>query len=422
MIRFTSGKQVAVFGLAASVVVAIELTNRAHVQASYAFLHTFTGAPTDGGLPDEGLIQSFDGTLYGTTANGGSDDRGTIFQITSDGSGYTLLRSFTADGTDGALPNGLIQGFDGTLFGTTRGGGSANLGTVFQIAPDGSGYTLLYSFTGDATDGAFPYAGLIQGPDGTLYGTTSGHVQNTSGTIFQIAPDGSGFKVLHNFTRTPMDGSEPDASLIQGPDGTLYGTTAFGGSNGYGTIFQIAPDGTGFALLHSFTGETSDGAYPHAGLIQGPDGTLYGTTASGGPGSCPGGCGTVFRLAPDGSGFTLLHTFTGVPTDGQYASAGLIQGPDGTFYGTTAFGGFNGYGTIFQMDPDGGNFTLLHSFTGGLDDGFYPYDGVIQGPDGTLYGTTYAGGRANEGVVFSLSPPLQTKSGRRTRAAEATDP
>jgi uncharacterized repeat protein (TIGR03803 family) len=316
--------------------------------------------------------------------------------------GFAILHSFTGSPTDGALPYaGLIQGPDGTLYGTTFSGGDFNSpGTVFQMAPDGSGFTILHSFAGSPNDGAGPYAGLIQGPDGTLYGTTygGGGGANSVGTVFKMAPDGSGFTILRKFTVSPNDGAEPYASLIQGPDGTLYGTTLYGGTNDAGTVFQMAPDGSGFTVLHSFTGPT-DGAAPYAGLIQGPDGTLYGTTYDGGA----NGGGTVFQMAPDGSGFTVLHSFTG-PTDGARPYAGLIQGPDRTLYGTTFYGGTYGAGTIFQMAPDGSGFTVLYSFTG-VTDGAGPYAGLIQGPDGTLYGTTYYGGGANNGgTVFQMAP------------------
>jgi uncharacterized repeat protein (TIGR03803 family) len=375
--------------------------------SGFTILYNFIGGPIDGANPRAGMIQGADGLLYGTTANGGPVDRGTVFQIAPDGSGFTLLHSFTGT-TAAANPYaGLIQGSDGTLYGTTANGGRVGHGTVFQMAPDGSGFTQLYSFTGGPTDGATPYAGLIQGPDGTLYGTTAGTIfQGSSvisrGSVFRMAPDGSGFTQLHNFTDTP-DGDEPRAGLILGADGMLYGTTIQGGSAGYGTVFRIAPDGTGFALLHSFTRTATDGGYPSGSLIQGSDGAIYGTTQQGG-GDQFGGAGTVFKMAPDGSGFTILHSFTGNPPDeGADPEAGVIQGSDGTLYGTTRQSYF-GVGTLFKMAPDGSGFTVVHRFTGGPTGGAYPRAGLIQGSDGTLYGTTEGGGSVDNGTVFQVAP------------------
>jgi uncharacterized repeat protein (TIGR03803 family) len=264
-----------------------------------------------------------------------------------------------------------MQGPDGTLYGTTAYGGSGSncfgsigCGTVFRLSPDGSGFTLLHTFTGGPTDGATPYAGLIQGPDGTLYGTTAGTIfQGSSvisrGSVFRLAPDGSGFTILHSFTGNPPDeGADPEAGVIQGSDGTLYGTTRQS-YFGVGTLFKMAPDGSGFTVVHRFTGGPTGGAYPRAGLIQGSDGTLYGTTEGGGSVDN----GTVFQVAPDGSGFTLLHSFTNRPTDGAAPDAGLIQGSDGTLSGTTVVGGAVGRGTVFKMAPDGSGYTLLTSFT-----------------------------------------------------------
>ena len=398
MIRTAASRRFSVFAVTAIAVLGVPAwTGGAHAQTSYAVLHTFAGPPNDGYTPSVGLgpIQAADGTLYGTTFLGGSLDRGTIFQVAPDGTGFTLLHSFTAGPMDGANPEGgLLQGPDGTLYGTTSYGGAADLGTVFQLRPDGS-FALLHSFTGaEAGDGASPTAGLFQASDGMLYGTTYVGGSLDRGSFFQMAPDGTGFTLLHSFTGGAMDGAYPQAALLQGPDGTLYGTTTQGGTANFGTIFEMAPDGTGFTLLHSFTRATMDGAQPLAGLIQDPDGTLYGTTQYGGPVDL----GTVFQIAPDGTGFALLHAFTGL--DGANPT-NVIQGPDGTLYGTTFLGGTRGRGTVYQLAAVTG-YALLHAFGDGPSDAQLPTAGLVQGPDGTLYGTT--SGEIGQGVVFWVSP------------------
>jgi uncharacterized repeat protein (TIGR03803 family) len=392
--RLTPSRLLPFFGLAAAIAAGVLASARvANAQANLVVLHGFVGEPDDGAAPYGGLTEGLDGTLYGTTFFGGANNRGTIFRMDSDGSNFAILHSFASFPGDGATPYGsLLQASDGMLYGTTGLGGVNEYGTVFQIAPDGRGFAILHTFS--FADGASPHAGLIQAPDGTLYGTTDfGGIFNY-GAIFRIAP-GSGFAVVHSFNRT--DGWRPDCNLIQGPDGTLYGTTYAGGENGSGTVFQMAPDGSGFTLLHSFAVDGSDGANPGAGLLQAADGTLYGTTSFGGANQV----GTTFQIAPDGS-FAVLHSFSGT-TDGATPSASLTQVPDGTLYGTTNGGGSNALGTIFQIAPDGSGFAVVHSFS--TQEGDHPYAGLIQGPDGTLYGTTTMD--SERGTVFqlTLSPP-----------------
>jgi uncharacterized repeat protein (TIGR03803 family) len=231
----------------------------------------------------------------------------------------------------------LIQDPAGNLYGTTAGGGTAGQGTVFRLAADGSAFTTLHEFNG--TDGASPHGALIQDPAGNVYGTTTGGGAFGQGTVFQLAADGSTFIILHEFNGT--DGASPHGALIQDPAGNLYGTTAGGGTAGQGTVFRLAADGSAFTTLHEFNG--TDGASPHGALIQDPAGNLYGTTAGGGA----AGQGTVFRLAGDGSTFATLHEFNGA--DGAIPVAGLVQAPDGNLFGTTSAGGADASGVVFRL-------------------------------------------------------------------------
>src|SRR5208337_3389753 len=276
---------------------------------------------------------------------------------------------------------GLVQGSNGNFYGTTYHGGTNNYGTVFKINTNG-GLTSLYSFTG-GNDGANPQAGLVQGSDGNFYGTTYQGGTNNDGAVFKIRTNG-GLSSLYSFTGG-NNGANPQAGLVQGSDGNFYGTTYQGGTNNYGTVFKINTNG-GLTSLYSFTGG-NDGANPQAGLVQGSDGNFYGTTYQGGTNNY----GTVFKINTNG-GLTSLYSFTG-GNNGANPQAGLVQGSDGNFYGTTYQGGTNNYGTVFKIRTNGG-LSSLYSFSGG-NDGANPQAGLVQGSDGNFYGTTYQGGTNN---------------------------
>ncbi len=278
---------------------------------------------------------------------------------------FSLLHSF--NNSDGDTPvASLMQGADGRLYGTTLNGGATGQGTVFAVNQDGTGFVTLYSFTG-GNDGRNPYAGLIQGTDGRLYGTAHQGGATANGTVFAINSDGTGFTALHSFVFS-TDGANPAASLMQGTDGRLYGVAGSGGINGSGTVFGLNPDGTGFTTLYKFT-NGNDGGTPYASLIQGTDGRLYGTTPDNGFNN---NFGAVFAINPDGTGFTTVYRFTN-GNDGASPYGGVIQGVDGRLYGTTSgSGGANSRGTVFVVNPDGTGFATLYSFTNG-NDGSLPY-------------------------------------------------
>jgi uncharacterized repeat protein (TIGR03803 family) len=360
-------------------------------------LYSFTGGD-DGANPTASMVQGSDGSLYGI-ASGGTYF-GTIFRITTGGV-FTLIYSFTG-ADDGAYPEAaLIQANDGYFYGTASAGGISGLGTVFRVSANGA-FTSLFSF--NDTDGATPAAALFQAADGYLYGTTtSGTGRTASGTVFRISTKGA-YSPLYLFTGG-IDGGEPDASLIQASDGNLYGTTAEGGTNGAGTVFQISTNGS-LTSLYSFTGG-DDGARPE-GLVQGNDGYFYGTTEAGGTtnySAQPGtfGAGTVFKISRTGS-LASLYSFH---FTGGALPNGLVEGSDGNFYGTTSgyphepYGYQYDYGTVFQLTP-GGTLTSLYSFTGG-NDGANPFVQLVEGSDGYFYGTTLAGGTSNAGTVFKIS-------------------
>jgi uncharacterized repeat protein (TIGR03803 family) len=384
----------------------------------------------DGYTPYSTLVQYSNGNFYGTTARGGANSNaGTVFTVAPNGT-LTTLYSFCSQPncTDGASPvPGLVLASDGNFYGTTFRGGSSQAcldgcGTVFKITPGGA-LTSLYSFCSqqDCADGSAPIGALVQGSDGNLYGTTwEGGVINSSctngcGTAFKVSLNGT-LSTVHSFQG--VDGALPTGTLIQATDGNFYGTTSQGGAQqnctvGCGTVFKITPGGT-LSTKYNFCSQQgcSDGTIPRAGLVQGTDGNLYGTTQYGGitNSDCSGGCGTVFKLTLSGA-LSTIYSFCAQSgcTDGSVPAAGLIQLSDGNFYSTTSQGGSldcNGAscGTAFKLTPSG-SLTTLHTFIGPPSEGYQSLAGLALGVDGNLYGTTNLGGAFNAGTVFRLTGP-----------------
>ncbi|MGA2660465.1 MAG: choice-of-anchor tandem repeat GloVer-containing protein [Verrucomicrobiota bacterium] len=369
---------------------------------------------TNGASPKGGLIQGQDGSFYGTTVEGGATNAGTVFCLSADGRVFKTLYSFTG-AADGANPSAaLAQGGDGNFYGTAYNGGAGNSGTLFQITPAGD-FTLLASLSG--TNGAQPDAALIQASDGSWYGTAddggpyTNVVRLAEGTVvlYQAEGYGSIFRLTTNGQlTTPVffnnsDGTRAGA-LTQGPDGNFYGTTVWGGLHtnsspyvGFGTIFKMSTNGL-LTTLYSFTGG-ADGGWPYAGLVLGNDGSFYGTASNGGRQYY--GYGAIFQVTPDGT-YTKLYAFA--YSDGATPYAGLIQGSDGNLYGTTYAGGAHGVGTVFRVTTDGA-LTTLHSFAGAAD-GSNPLGSLVQGNDGNFYGTAATGGAYSNGVIFRVSVPL----------------
>ena len=311
---------------------------------------------------------------------------------------FEVLYSFNG-GADGANSMGpLLSDKTGNFYGTALGGGAGGYGTVFKIASDGT-ETTLHSFT--YADGDEPIGGLIEDKSGNFYGTTYGGGGSNSGTVFELAPDGTE-TVLHSFTGG-SDGASPQAALLMDKAGNLYGTTGTGGDTndcypvGCGVVFELTPSGTETAL-HAFTGGL-DGAYPGGSLIMDKKGNLYGTSYGSGYGGA-GSDGVVFEIAADGN-FTVLHSFTG-GSDGANPCANLIKDKAGNFYSTTCGGGASGNGTVFELAPDGTE-TVLYAFQGGSD-GATPNSGLEMDKEGNLYGTTIWGGAGGNGTVFEVTP------------------
>ncbi|MEA3488983.1 MAG: choice-of-anchor tandem repeat GloVer-containing protein [Candidatus Omnitrophota bacterium] len=357
-------------------------------------LHEFAGGADDGKNSRDSLIVD-SGTLYGMTQYGGSSNLGTLFSMNSDGTGFTVLHSFTpGPANGGCMPYGNLTLGASTLYGMTLACGSG-YGTIFSMSTDGTGFTPLHNFTNIASDGSSPRGSLTLDA-GTLYGMTYSGGASNPGTVFSIGTDGTGFTLLHDFTGGANDGGWPEGSLVL-DSGTLYGMTYTGGASNYGTVFSMGTDGTGFTLLHDFAGGAGDGCLPIGSLTLG-SGTLYGMSYQGGN----FGSGTAFSMNTDGTGFTVLHDFAGSGNGDGSRPRGDLTLDSGTLYGMTPEGGnSNNYGTLFSMSTDGTGYTLLHDFTGGVSDARYS-KGRLTLDSGTLYGMTYQGGDSGYGTVFSL--------------------
>lgn len=352
---------------------------------AYKLLYSFKSG-NDAGFPYAGLTE-VNGTLYGTTYGGGGGyEWGTVFKLDTSGQEHVLYR-FKA-GKDGAHPYDNLTLVGSTLYGTTYQGGTAGSGTVFKISTSGA-EQVIYSFKG-GNDGQYPYSRLLL-VGGALYGTTyQGGVSSGWGTVFKVTTSGQEH-VIYRF-KAGNDGAHPYAGLIA-VNGVLYGTTYQGGTAGAGTVFKVTTAGAEH-VVYSFQSGI-DGQYPQGRLLD-VNGALYGTTFGGGS---PSGWGTVFKLSLAGTERVIYRFKAG--SDGAHPYYGGLVERNGTFFGTTYQGGVAGAGTVFAVSPSGSEH-VVYSFKGGSD-GQYPYDGLTD-VNGTLYGTTYQGGGSNAGTAFKVVP------------------
>jgi uncharacterized repeat protein (TIGR03803 family)/probable HAF family extracellular repeat protein len=315
-------------------------------------LHMYVSADFANGRDYSDLIQGSDGNFYGTAQTGGNwggvgnvGGSGTVFKLTPSGQ-FTVLHAFDYKGGDGAEPlGGVTQGSDGNFYGTTSTGGAHGNGTVFKITSSGV-HTVLYSFGAVNNDAAHPSSRLTQGPDGGFYGTTPDGGAYGKGTVFKITSAGAE-TVLYSFGTVKGGGANPRARLIQGSDGYFYGTTSQGGENNTGMVFKINALGSSGGTLYSFAPSGSgDGATPLADLMQDSNGNLYGTTSEGGAYNR----GTVFKITSSGMESVLYSFGASVyNSDGFTPRAGVTQGADGNLYGTTSVGGKLIGGTVFKL-------------------------------------------------------------------------
>jgi uncharacterized repeat protein (TIGR03803 family) len=382
-------------------------------------LHIFTDENGDGSGPSSGLVFDPVGNLYGTTYAGGAYENGTVYKMMPNSNGSwteSIIYSFTG-GSDGETPIGtLALDAQGNLYGTARFGANtgdyACCGSVFELSPTSSGwqYSLLYTFTG-GDDGKYPSASVILGADGSLYGTAFEGGTYGVGTVFSLTPKAGGiwkFSLLHTFTGG-KDGGYPNTNLIFDAMGSLYATTAYGGSGsacrmGCGTVYKLTPAVGGWreTALHEFTGGL-DGWNPSGGLIFDAAGNLYGAAGNGGA----HGQGVVYELEPFSGGWKdhILHSFIG-KSDGGYPSGSLTFDPEGNLYGASSSGGV-GFGTAFELTPLIGRWdcVLLYTFYTNSSDSADPTGSFVIDSSGNLYGAAAGGTYYAAGTVFELSPP-----------------
>ncbi len=355
----------------------------------------------DGGNPGAGLALGRDGNFYGTTQSGGTYNRGTSFRVTPQGD-VTLLYAFGTNANDGATPAAnLLLASDGNFYGTTSFGGNQENGTLFTLTQSGE-LTTLYSFGGTLGDGASPAGALLEGSDGFLYGTTLYGGAYGNGAVFKGTRQGE-VSTVYSFGSAPGDGANPVGGLIEDGDGNLYGVTQYGGGQGHGTIFKITGDGE-FTTIHSFGSSVNEGVNPACGLVASVDGTLYGTTQYGGA----HGFGTVFTVSTQGL-LRTLHSFATFGADGAFPAAGLLVGSDGCLYGTTEYGGPHGVGTAYRLTPFGA-FSTLADFGSVTGDPANPVSALVEFDNGHLYGaapgTFNNDGSIGMGTVYRVTLPI----------------
>lgn len=385
-------------------------------QAGFKVLYAFTG--DHGCQPIAGVVLDKAGNLYGTTDGGICNNvtsNGTVYKLSPDGA-ETELYAFPG-GNGGAEPNGLLLDKSDSLWGTAGADGASGCGVIFKVTSSGR-ESVVHTFQGGADDGCGPFlgSGMVVAPNGKYFGTTSSSGKHGDyGTIFELtAITHRRYSLFYSF-KGGRDGFIPESGLTADVQGNLYGTTAYGGRmnlctvggfGGCGTIFRLAPDGTK-TVLYAFKGPPYDGFIPAAALAMDGSGNLYGTTEEGGRSGCGGyeTCGVVFKLAPDGTE-TVLHIFTDKHGDGGNPVAALTLDSAGNLYGTTEYGGSKGCGTgcgtIFEIAPDGTE-TILHKFNSATD-GANPQAGLTPDGNGHYYGTASGYGKYGYGTVFEFTP------------------
>jgi uncharacterized repeat protein (TIGR03803 family) len=386
----------------AACLVAAALASAPSVAATFKSLYAFSGGD-DGANPYGQLVADSAGLLYGTTDTGGAGSGGTVFRFDPVSGALTTLYAFTLGGATGSGPaSGVIIDGKGILYGTTERGGTGpcayGCGTVFKLDPSTRLLTTLATFDGagkgDTPEGLLLYGGQLYGE--TLYG---GYIPGPSssgyGTLFKVNRTTKTFVSLHSFNQPGAnDGANPHAALVPGADGRLYGVASSGGANGSGTVFAINPTSAAFSVIHAFDYHV-DGSGP-IGRLRLKLGKFIGTTVAGGP--TVASSGVVYSVDPATGILTNLYSFGG-GNDGLDTQSGVVGGPKGLLYGVTTQGGVSGAGTLYSVNPTTHAHVVLHQFA--ISDGASPSGEMLLQGATTLFGVTSDGGH---GTIYQLAP------------------
>jgi len=371
---------------------------------NFEIVHEFDYRPVgEPCWPAGNVIEASDGNLYGTTIGGGTNSSGTIFRLNPNGANFEVIHDFDAlvDSGSPGPEDRLLEGRDGKIYGVTRYGGSFGSGTVYRVNKDGSGFEVLHEFDMNSGKGYWPMSALLLGNDGVLYGTLAEDKDyGDLGKIFKMNPDGSGYGVIHDFGSKVGDGANPVWGLTEGRDGALYGTTPLGGPAQGGIIFKLRKDGSHYQVLQSFTQVRFTLGVPFGPLKLAPDGTLYGVTRYGGR---PLDAGAVYSLRGGGAKFRIVELFDGGSRDVRSPSGELALDEAGNLFGTSMGGGIANGGTVFRCSLSGTH-AVLHTFNSSGGDGSTADSQLSIGHNGLLYGTTFRGGEFGKGTVFQINP------------------
>ena len=422
------------FKIFGSAVIALSFSAASlNTQAAVSFnvLHDFAGP--DGRYPTGQLAQGRDGWLYGTTYSGFGTTQtvdGVAFKIKPDGTSFTIIHKFLHYSNEGSWPlGGLSSGRDGNFYGVTQAYAkqpsgiriSGSAGAIYKMTPAGVVSTL-YTFNDTPVTNLYDARWApIQAPDGNLYGTTVRGGKNNKGVVYRLNPVTKALTVLHHFENNQIDGYTPQAPLLWAQDGNLYGTTNRGGNDstfGSGTVYKINPNGTNYKVLYNFN--LLNGIWPLGPIAQGNDGNFYGATERGGTNRGNSLSGTIYKLTPQGV-HTTLRSLSGVGAAfalGSAPATGLVLGSDGSFYGTTYFGGLppsSGCGVLFKTSPSG-VYSALHPMSQRIDgcfnESFIAQSSLFLHTNGQLYGLATVGGASvagqavDAGTVFRLGNGL----------------